>query len=247
MTRSRFHLAAAALLGAVIAEPAAAGPPYVTDDPVPTETGHWEAFTFVEGGHLGGATEGGAGFDINYGAAKDVQLTLVLPVEYERDHGLHRGLGDVELAAKFLVLHQSEGAAVPDVALFPAISAPTGSNGFGSDKVGVFLPIWAQKDFGEWSLFGGGGYQINPGAGNDDFWQGGVALTRQLTERFSLGAEIYHRTREEIGGKAFTGLNIGAQYQLTDHWSLLASGGPGIQNRREGGDYAFYFSLKADY
>jgi hypothetical protein len=36
-------------------------------------------------------------------------------------------------------------------------------------------------------------------------------------------------------------------YRLNDHWSLLASGGPGIQNAREEGRYAFYASLKADY
>jgi len=238
--------AVAAILSA-IANPALAGPPYVTDDPVPTEPGHWEVFSFVSGARVAGMTEGEAGFDINYGAAKDLQITVVLPVEFEREQHLHKGLGDVELAAKYLLLHQAEGSATPDLALFPAVSLPTGSNGFGSDKIGVFLPIWAQKDFGRWSVFGGGGYQVNPGSGNKDFWEGGVALTRQVTDRLQIGAEVYQQTAETVDGKAFTGMNLGAAYQFSEHWSLLASGGPGLKNRDEGGKYAFYLSLKADY
>jgi hypothetical protein len=35
--------------------------------------------------------------------------------------------------------------------------------------------------------------------------------------------------------------------KLTDHWSLLASGGPGLENAREEGRYDFYLSLLANY
>src|SRR5580658_2170930 len=38
-------LAAGALLG-LLAHPAVAGPPFVSDDPVPTDTGHFEIYTF---------------------------------------------------------------------------------------------------------------------------------------------------------------------------------------------------------
>ena len=31
------------------AGPAFAGPPYLTDDPVPTDTGHWEIYAFTAG------------------------------------------------------------------------------------------------------------------------------------------------------------------------------------------------------
>ena len=94
---------------------------------------------------------------------------------------------------------------------------------------------------------GGGGYQLNPGAGNRDFWTGGLALTRGVSDRLSLGGEVYHRSRDAAGGHAFTGLNVGMSYRMTDHWSLLASGGPGIENARSEGRYDFYVSLKADY
>jgi hypothetical protein len=41
------RFAALALVGA--AAPALAGPPYLTDDPVPTVTGHWEIYAFGSG------------------------------------------------------------------------------------------------------------------------------------------------------------------------------------------------------
>ena len=95
--------------------------------------------------------------------------------------------------------------------------------------------------------FGGGGFQLNPGAGNRDFWTGGVAVTRQVTERLYLGAEITHQSRDSEDGRDFTGANLGVIYKLSDHWSLLASGGPGLQDARNQGLYDFYVSLKADY
>ena len=43
----------AALVLAGVAAPAVAGPPYLTDDPVPTDTSHWEIYAFTGGeGHL---------------------------------------------------------------------------------------------------------------------------------------------------------------------------------------------------
>jgi hypothetical protein len=96
-------------------------------------------------------------------------------------------------------------------------------------------------------VFGGGGYQLNPGAGQRDFWTGGIAVNRAVTDRLSLGGEVYHHSADAIGARDFTGLNIGVSYKLAPHWSLLASGGPGIQNAAEEGRYAYYVALKADY
>lgn len=231
----------------VPAAPALAGPPYVTDDPAPTDLGHWEIYSFAAGSHTTGDTSGEAGFDLNYGAARDLQLTLVLPAAFEDDGHSHVGAGTVEIAAKYRFLHQADGALTPDLAFFPRAFAPTASGRFGSGRWGLLLPLWGQKDFGKWQLFGGGGYDINPGPGNRNFWTGGLAVQRPVTERLSLGAEVYHHGRDADDARPYTGLNLGAAYRLSGHWSLLASGGPGIQNAEEGGRYAFYFALKADY
>jgi hypothetical protein len=231
--------------------PALAGPPYLSDDPEPTDVGHWEIYNFATG--IGGPTglAGQAGFDINYGAAKNLQLTAVLPLAFGapdafRETGLRSGPGDVELAIKYEFLHQSEGTWTPDVALFPRLFAPTADHALGTGRVGLLLPIWAQKDFGPWSVFGGGGYQLNPGAGQQDFWQGGVAISRSFGSRVSLGAELYGQTCDTTAGGAFETLNMAATYRLTGHWSVLTSAGPAWDRSRANG-YVFYLALKADY
>jgi hypothetical protein len=233
---------------AALAAPAWAGPPYVTDDPQPTERGHWEIYNFVTGTHLEGDTSGEAGLDFNYGGAEDLQLTLVIPAAYDRSEGeTHVGMGVVEAAAKLKIVHQDKDSWRPDVAVFPRLFLPTAPARFASRHANLLLPVWAEKDFGPWAVFGGGGFQLNPGSGNRDFWTGGIAVTRQVSARLNLGAEITHRTRDASEGRDFTGANLGVIYKLTDHWSLLASGGPGLQNARSEGRYDFYVSLKADY
>jgi hypothetical protein len=236
---------AALAAGLLAAAPAFAGPPYVTDDPEPTERGHWEIYNFANGVHTPGLTSGEAGVDLNYGAARDLQLTAVLPVGYGISDSTRTGLGVVELAAKLKILRQDESGL--DVAVFPRLFLPTPEPRFGPRHANLLLPVWAGKDFGAWSVFGGGGYTINPGVGERSFWTSGLAVTRKLSERLSLGGEIYHQGPDAEDARAFTGVNLGATYSLTPHWSLLASAGPGVQNARTQGRYAFYLALEATY
>jgi hypothetical protein len=228
-----------------------AGPPYLTDDPQPTDPGQWEIYNFAIGTGAPDGLAGEAGFDLNYGAVKDVQLTAVLPLPFENPegftaNGLRAGPGDVELAVKYRFLHQSDGSWMPDVAAFPRAFVPTTSRQFGTGHAGLLLPIWAEKDFGPWSVFGGGGYQINPGAGQRNFWQGGAAISRSFGQRLSLGAEWYGQARDTIGGGAFRTVNLAATYKLIEHWSLLTSAGPTWDHNGADG-YIFYLALKADY
>jgi len=230
-----------------LAAPAVAGPPYVSDDPEPTDQKHWEIYLFATGGGREGETAADAGLDLNYGAAKDLQLTAVLPLSYDRTGGTTRfGAGDVELAAKYKFLHQKKGSWLPDVAFFPRAFVPTAGSGLGSGRVQVLLPLWAQKDLGPWAVFGGGGYQVNPGPRNRDYWLTGIGLTRAVTKKLILGAEIYHHGPDAADGKAFTGVNAGLSYKIAGPYSFLLSVGPGLQHRREEGRYAVYTALKLD-
>jgi hypothetical protein len=222
-----------------------AGPPYVTDDPEPTDLHKWEVYVFTGGSHVSGLTDGAGGIDLNYGGAKDLQLTMVIPGAYEKDGGFHAGWGDVEMAAKMKFLHQDQNGV--DAAFFPRVFLPTAPRHGAARQASLLLPLWVGKDIGSWNVFGGGGYTLNPGSGNKDFWQGGIAATHDLNDRWNIGGEVYFQTADAVGGKDFTGLNMGLAYKLTDHWSLLAAGGPGLQNARENGRYDYYLALKLDY
>ena len=226
--------------------PAYAGPPYLTDDPAPTETGHWEIYTFGTGTQSEGAFDGVAGLDLNYGPVAGVQLTATIPVDYAHSGGQGAtGFGDLELGVKYR-LYNDEASGV-SVAIFPRIILPTADSRNGQGKVAYLLPIWGQKDFGPWSAFGGGGYAINPGAGNRDYWTGSAALTRTLSSKLSLGGEIAHRGADAAGGKPYTALNFGGIYQLGGPFALLFSGGPGIENARDGGKYNVYLGLATNF
>jgi hypothetical protein len=206
--------------------PAAAGPPFLTDDPEPTEAGHWEIYApLLESSGRGADFEGSAGVEVNYGAGPNLQLTFGLPVAYAHDErGWRWGAGDLEISAKYRFYHDE--AAGVSIATFPGISLPTGSNGTSAGRVTALLPVWAQKDFGPWSVFGGGGYAINPGPGNRDYWTGGIALTRQVGPRLLVGIEADRYGADTEGGPPSTSLGFGGSYQLDRSLRLLASGGP---------------------
>lgn len=230
---------------ALVASVAKAGPPYVTDDPAPTDHHQWENFQFIDFTHAGGSTDGTAGLDLNYGAAENLQLTLVLPAEFEHAGETHWQSGEVELAAKYRLLVSQPQSRMPDMAVFPRVFIPTHHQD--PAHLSVLLPVWFGKDQESWSWFGGGGYLINPGAGNRNAWLTGMAMTRSISERLQVGVEIYHQTAQTDDDRSFTGVNAGMDYRLSKHWSLLASFGPGIQHAREEGQYNGYLAFRAEY
>jgi hypothetical protein len=135
-------------------------------------------------------------------------LTLGLPMAFAHDKtGYHWGAGDLAAAVKYHFYH-NETAGV-QIAVFPGVTLPTASHGLGAGHVTALLPIWAQKDVGKWSVFGGGVYAIYPGAGNRDYWNGGMAVTREFGERLLIGVETDRRGADVIDGRASTSLGLG--------------------------------------
>ncbi|THD58179.1 hypothetical protein [Phenylobacterium sp.] len=234
----------------MLAGQAVAGPPYLTDDPQPTDEGHWEIYNFATGSHDRSGLDGEAGLDLNYGGAKDLQLTAVLPLAFDNPEGssgegFRAGGGVIELAVKSKIVHADDESWVPDVSVFPRVFVPT-DHRFGTGHVSLFLPVWAEKDFGPWQVFGGGGYQINPGADQRNFWQGGIAANRTISKSLQLGAEVYGQTRDTVDGPGYVALNFAATIKVTEHWSILASAGPSWEQGGADGQ-VFYLALKADY
>jgi hypothetical protein len=214
---------------------ALAGPPYLSDDPEPTDYGHFEIYAFGDGTQTRAGWAGEGGIDFNYGGAPDLQLTAVLPLAY--DETGRQGLGNIELAAKYRFLHQDDAGW--DVSVFPRVFLPSATAGLGDDHAALLLPVWAQKDFGAWSLFGGGGCTLQAGG---DFCEGGAALTREILPGLRLGGELYY-VAPAPGEKASTVLGLGASYDLSATYHLLGYWGPGLQNRNDAGPQNWYASL----
>jgi hypothetical protein len=230
------------------AGPALAGPPYVTDDPQPTDDGHYEVYGFAAGTATRDGGGGESGIDFNYGGAENLQLTMVIPLAFDSPRGgpTTIGFGNLELAAKYKFLHQETDGI--DVAIFPRLFVPTRSDpALGDGHPALFVPLFAQKDWNDWSLFGGGGCTLNRGGDSQDFCQFGVVLARQVAHNLQLGIEAYHQTPDTKGGRQSSGIGFGAIYDLNEHYHLMASAGPGIQNADRTNHYTWYTALLFTY
>jgi hypothetical protein len=178
-----------------------------------------------------------------YGAVPDLQLTAVLPVGFQSQlHGPTAvNLSNVELAGKYRFLHQAQIGL--DAAVFPRVFLPAGSSAVGDSHASLLVPIWLERDLGPWSTFGGGGYEVNQGNKSRDFFQLGWVITRKIMPNLQIGAEIYHKSADALDAKDSTGLDGGFIYDLDDHFHLMGSMGPGIQNANDANRYSWYAAL----
>jgi hypothetical protein len=208
-----------------------AGPPFITDDPEPVEPQHWEVYLASESVRNAAGVSGTLPHvEINYGAAKDLQLHLILPYAWNEPSGGHttRGYGDTELGVKYRFVQ--ENAITPMVGVFPLIEIPTGdaSAGLGSGRLSAFLPVWIQKSWGDWTSYGGGGYFINPGIGNRDYWLVGWEVQKDLNSKLTLGGELLGNTQSAISERGEIGINLGGQYNFDSGHHLLFSAGKSL-------------------
>jgi hypothetical protein len=139
-----------------------------------------------------------------------------------------RGVGDIELGAKYRFVE--EGDVRPQVGTFPLVEVPSGDadRGLGSGKTRVFVPLWLQKSFGKWTTYGGGGYWINPGEGNRDWWYAGWQAQVQLTPSFAPGAEIWYQSPGAAAAGDQVRFNVGAVLDFGEHHHLLVSAGRAV-------------------
>ena len=226
-----------------LVRPALAGPPYVSDDPEPTDYRHFEIYTFSNGTAARGDIGGASGIDFNYGAAPDLQLTATLPAGFDRPTagGTSIGLSNIELAAKYRFLHQDSFGL--DVSVFPRVFLPSPSKNVGNDRASLLLPVWVQKDWsGGWSAFGGGGCVIS-GRSSQNFCLTGGVVTYQLLPKLQLGVELFHQTADGNGTPATSSVGLGARYDINDNYHLLGYVRHGVQNTDETDRYSWYASV----
>ena len=228
---------------------AMAGPPFRTDDPEPVDYQHWEIYGFSAGTHSRDNTNLTLpGVEVNYGAAPNLMVHLVAPLVYDKSTGssAQYGYGDTELGVKYRFIEEDEKGWRPMVGVFPLVELPSGdqNRGLGTGHTHAFIPLWIQKSFGAWTTYGGGGYWINPGAGNKDYWFAGWLLQRQMTDDLALGGEIFLQTPDAVGGRDTTGFKVGAVYDFSENYHLLLSAGRGLQNAQASDEFSYYFGVQ---
>lgn len=241
----RARQSVAVIVALLLFVPAAvlAGPPYVTDDPEPVEYQHWELYLASQLSHDANSWSGTAPHvEVNYGALPNLQLHVIAPLTFVQpeSRGTQYGYADTELGAKWRFVLETSWR--PQVGTFPLIELPTGDRqrDLGSGHVQAFLPLWLQKSIGPWTSYGGGGYWVNPGAGNRNWWFAGWQVQCQILAHVTPGVEIFHTTAEEQGGTAETRFNVGLILDFSDVHHLLLSAGRGLQGPNRAQVYLAY-------
>jgi hypothetical protein len=139
-------------------------------------------------------------------------------------------LGDAELGVKYRFLDEHESGW--PAAVYPTVYLATGdaSRGLGNGRTQLLLPLWVQSAVGDWSLDAGLAYLLNPAPDARNSWFTGLLAQRSFGERFSLGAEVFHRTPLGVHQASSSGFNFGAVVNVAPHQNLLVSLGRGLRS-----------------
>jgi len=209
-----------------------AGPPYNTDDPEPVPFKHWEYYISSVDRFQPGTWSGTLPhFEVNYGLIPDVQLHILLPLNYsyDRHQGSRFGYADTELGLKYCFIKETDHR--PQIGTFPIFEIPTVKNEeFSSGKTRVFLPVWLQKSWDKLTTYGGIGVWINPGHGNKNYVFSGWEVQYDFSDRLTLGAEIYHQSPDIEGGRSVTGFNLGGSVNPGEKMHFIFSFGHSLAN-----------------
>lgn len=203
-----------------------AGPPYNTDDPQPVDLKHWEYYiasinTFRPDESSGTSPH----VEVNYGLVPNVQIHLILPLNYDysRQNGFTLGYAYTELGLKYRFVQETENT--PQIGTFPIVEIPTIQNTtFGNGKPQLFIPVWAQKSWGKLTTYGGAGYWINPGMGNRNWLFTGWEVQYDFTHTVTLGGELYFHTPDQLDAKSVAAFNIGGSINASEKFHVIFFG-----------------------
>jgi len=235
-----------------VASPALAGLPFVTDDPATQEQGHFEIdlegqYTLNRGGQSGSTP----GLEVHYGITDHLEIITIVPMAFEHPTGSASvvGLGDIQFATKWRFLDADNDGWRPAIAFEPTIILPTANanRGLGTGFTQAFLPIWLSKDFGKFTVFGGGGYNINPGRDNRNFWFTGVGVTYTIDPQWTIGAEVFRTTADTTGGTSSVAFNLGVIYNIDDNNHLMMSAGRGITNAAQNNQFSTFIAYQLTF
>jgi len=207
-----------------------AGPPFSTDDPQPVDFKHWEYYISTMNTFRTDASTGTSPhFEINYGLVPNVQVHLIMPVNYDysRQQGFKAGYANTEIGLKYRFVKETDN--MPQIGTFPILEIPTiGNNEFSNGYAQLFIPLWAQKSWGKLTTYGGGGYWINPGATNKNWIFAGWEVQYDFSAFLTLGGELYFHTPDTVGSHQVSGFNFGGSYNASKLFHIIFSVGHSI-------------------
>jgi hypothetical protein len=201
---------------------ALAGPPFQTDDPEPIDFQNYEFYTFASSDGTPVETDTvGPALEFNWGALPNVHLHIIAPAAaiFPAESPRAFGVGDIELGIKYRFVQETKHR--PMIGTFTMFEIPTGSapRGLGVGKTWYKVPLWAQKSFGPWTTYGGGGVTVFSVPGYRNYPFAGWLVQRDLGKKVTLGTEIfYHGPEGPLAPQArpSTLVDIGGYYKFRD-------------------------------
>ena len=216
-----------------------AGPPFLTDDPEPIDYHHYELYlyTILDKNNVGVEEPQlqSPAMEMNWGVLPNVQLHIMVPYAWSLPSAAPaaRGLGDIEVGFKYRFIQETENR--PQVAIYPLIELPTGNTNqnLGNGKLWLKLPIWLQKNWGDWTTYGGIGYALNSATymqvAMRNYPFAGLLVQRKMNGHLTLGVELFSQGAVSAEkSRSFTIMNAGGNYKFTKNFSLLFSSGHSV-------------------
>jgi hypothetical protein len=240
----------AGLLTIALQRAAFAGPPFLTDDPVPVDLGHFETYVFSQWDNAPGTGSNATGpaLEFNWGFLSNLQFHVVAPFANVSASGMPNafGFGDSEIGIKYRFVQETAGR--PQIGFFPLAEVATGdaSRGLGNGRTWYRLPLWMQKGFDndKWTVDAGGGVALNSAAGQLSYGFAGLLVQRAIGSGFTLGAEVYTQGATAIGLTPTTFYNVGAYINPTQQFSILLSAGHNVTGQNHAiGYFGLYYTF----
>ena len=118
-----------------------------------------------------------------------------------------------------------------EIGIFPIVEIPTINNSeFSNGSFQVYLPIWIQKSWGKFTTYGGGGYWINSGADNKNWFYVGWQAQYDFSKFISLGTEIYYHSEDSKDSHSAAGITLGGSLNFTEKFHFIFSVGHTLLN-----------------
>jgi hypothetical protein len=212
--------------------------PYLTDDPGLIARGHHEVALGFDRTAQPGPELTSVSLGADFGVTDHTQLGVgVLTSATGRFT-----IGEVSFRTKLALVSQREGRA--GIVFAPSVALPLDDTI--RSKVGVALPVYAGIAAGPWSFYGGVGAMLAAPADGGDHLFGGVVASREIGDRWSVGAELDGRAANRFAPGRLE-LGTGVAWALDERFTLAGAVYRTISHREANGDGRAFVTLRYDH